>query len=453
MENIKIPEQFEFLFKPRRNKIMYGGRDGAKSYNIAQTLLVRGVSETLRILCTREFQNSIADSVHKLLSDLNDKHQLGYTVTNNSVKHPDTGTEFLFYGLKTNITKIKSLEAVDICWVEEAETISERSLEVLIPTIRKQGSEIWMSFNPYQEDDAVYKKYITPNIEALTLNSVFVDSDHYILRTGYQNNPFLSETSKLEIATMKKRDYRKFQHIYGGEPMGDDENCIIKPEWFDAVIDAHKHIGFTVKGAKVIGLDPADEGNDSKASVQRHGPLVTKIRNWQTGNLEEAVSLVYDAIGIGAGAKIKFKQLDPNEKIALTSFVGGAKVRNPLLKYQDDQINGDMFRNLRAQYYWLLRDRFELTYRAVVHGEYCDPNELISISSDCEFLDELKSELTKIQRKRSNTSSMILIESKQDMKGRGIKSPNIADALVYAFADNGVAMKKKVPNINFVSNW
>jgi len=464
---INIPSHFKFLFSPRRNKIIYGGRAGGKSWAIALALMVLGLKKKYRILCTREFQNSIADSVHKLLSDINDKYSLGYNVTNNSIIHPLTQSEFMFYGLKTNITKIKSLESIDICWVEEAETISERSLEILIPTIRKEGSEIWMSFNPFDENDAVYKQFITPYIEELSKHNKYVDAFHYILKVNYYDNPFLPDTIKQEIDLLKTTNYRKYLHIYEGEPIGHSENCIIEPEWFDAAIDAHKKLKWKVRGAKVIGFDPADEGNDNKAAVYRYGSVIENILDWEEGTLEEGVErvynfaveksvqeIVYDSTGIGAGAKIKFNQYDPNDLIIKTPFIGAAKPDFENDKYKNNIANKDMFRNKRAQYYWLLRDRFENTYRAIVHGEYVDPEEMISISSDCNNIDQLKAELTKIERKRSGTNQLILIESKADMRKRGLKSPNIADALIYCFAN--VGMSEQIDTnvtLNFMSEW
>jgi len=460
---IQIPKQFQFLFKPRRYKVMYSGRGAAKSWSIAQALMILGLQNKLRILCTRELQVSIGDSVHKLLSDMNERYNLGYEVTQTKIRHPVNGTEFLFYGLKTNITKIKSLEGIDIVWLEEAENISQMSLDILIPTIRKENSEIWVSFNPFDENDAVYKQFVTPYINELTINNKYIDNTRYILRTIYSENPFLPDTLTKEINDCKALDYRKYQQVWCGHPIADHENSIIKPEWFDTAIDAHLTLNFKPKGAKVIGFDPADEGSDSKASVNRYGTVVQKINVWADGNLEEAVEkvyngavlsktqeIVYDCVGIGAGAKIKFRSFDPNKTIQVTGFSGGASPTSG--HYKDDVLNKDMFRNLRAQYYWYLADRFELTYRAIKFGEYCDPQEMISICSDCEYLDELKSELTKIQRKRSNTNTMIQIESKIDMKKRGLKSPNIADALVYCFADTGVSNKELEP-LNFASAW
>jgi phage terminase large subunit len=146
----KFPKKLRFLFQPKRFKVAKGGRAGGKSWGYARALLIQGAERKLRILCTRETQKSIAESVHHLL-----KEQISllgleefYLVQETSIKGKN-GTEFIFSGIRQqNVATMKSLEDVDICWVEEAQVVTKRSWEVLIPTIRKENSEIWVSFNP-----------------------------------------------------------------------------------------------------------------------------------------------------------------------------------------------------------------------------------------------------------------------------------------------------------------
>jgi len=136
------------------------------------------------------------------------------------------------------------------------------------------------------------------------------------------------------------------------------------------------------------------------------------------------------------GAKIKFKQLNGNGEIIIEGFCGSESPVKPNTKYQGDIINEDLFANKRAQYWWYMRDRFERTYRAVELGEYTDPDELIFLDGTMKHLKLLKAELTRVQRKRTRSgNNRIQIESKQDMKARALQSPNIADALVYSFAN------------------
>lgn len=159
---IRLPPKVQFLFKPMRYKVLYGGRGSAKSHSVAKTLLMLGVEYRLRVLCTREVQKTIAQSVHKLLKDQIQELQIGheYEVLDNVIRGRN-GTEFLFTGLADHTAEsIKSYEAIDIVWVEEARSVSKNSWDVLIPTIRKDGSEIWITFNPELDTDETYVRFV-----------------------------------------------------------------------------------------------------------------------------------------------------------------------------------------------------------------------------------------------------------------------------------------------------
>ena len=132
-----------------------------KSHSVARALLISGEREKLRILCTRELQRSIKDSVHKLLSDLIAEYELtNYLILKETIINTDTGTEFIFRGIRNNTTEIKSTEGVDICWCEEAHAMTKASIDVLTPTIRKPGSQIIWTFNRMTELDPVYVKFV-----------------------------------------------------------------------------------------------------------------------------------------------------------------------------------------------------------------------------------------------------------------------------------------------------
>lgn len=208
MTNIQIPETFAFLREPKRYKILYGGRGGAKSHSIARTLLVMGMERPLRIICARELQKSIGDSVHALLKDLIVLHELSsfYTATEKKISGIN-GTEFKFRGLKHNTTDMKSLEGADVCWVEEAENVSAGSYEILIPTIRRDGSEIWISFNPKNSTDPTYQNFIVPN-----------DPDIIKKKVSWRDNPFFPEVLNKERLRLKEKDELAYNHIWEGEP-------------------------------------------------------------------------------------------------------------------------------------------------------------------------------------------------------------------------------------------
>jgi phage terminase large subunit len=158
---VSFPEPFQGLWESSRYKVYYGGRGGAKSWAIARALILKSLERKMLILCTRELQTSIADSVHRLLTDQIGAMELGasFEIERNTIRSA-SGSEFRFKGLRHSIEEIKSTEGVDICWVEEAQSVSAHSWEILIPTIRKEGSEIWVSFNPGQEDDPTYRRFV-----------------------------------------------------------------------------------------------------------------------------------------------------------------------------------------------------------------------------------------------------------------------------------------------------
>jgi len=205
---IKLAKAFKPLIKPKRFKVIKGGRGSGKSTHVAIILLLKAMEKKLRILCAREVQNSISDSVHKLLSDIinNNPEFSAYKITQNSIRYPN-GSEFLFKGLKHNIQDIKSTESIDICWVEEAQSVSAISWDVLVPTVRNENSEIWITFNPDLEDDPTYIRFVK--------NADY--NDFLVLTVNYDQNPFLSDTLKAEMERDKKRDYANYLHVWEGE--------------------------------------------------------------------------------------------------------------------------------------------------------------------------------------------------------------------------------------------
>jgi phage terminase large subunit len=202
-----FPEKLQQLFEPSRYKILYGGRAGTKSWGIARALLIQGTQRKLRILCAREIQKSIEQSVHQLLVD--QIIALGltgfYSWTKTQI-YGANGTSFTFAGLWKNVDNIKSLEGVDIVWVEEATTVSKASWDKLIPTIRKPGSEIWVSFNPELATDETYKRFVQrPPPGAI------------LIEIGYLDNPWLSDEMRAEIDDLFANDPDDAAHIYGGK--------------------------------------------------------------------------------------------------------------------------------------------------------------------------------------------------------------------------------------------
>lgn len=205
----KFPAKLQCLFQPLRYKITHGGRGSGKSWSIARALLILGAKRPLRILCAREVQKSLKDSVYKLLVDQIKSLGLSgkYDVLETTIRGKN-GTEILFSGLSSvTAENIKSFESVDICWVEEGQTITKRSWDILTPTIRKDGSEIWISMNPELETDESYKRFVANP-----------PPDSIVVEMNWRDNPWFTKELEAErrhaLRTMSADDY---QNIWEGK--------------------------------------------------------------------------------------------------------------------------------------------------------------------------------------------------------------------------------------------
>lgn len=202
----RIPEAFEGLLEPHRYKVFYGGRGGAKSQSFAITLLMMGMQKPIRVLCAREVQNSIRDSVKRLLDDEIDRLGIRwfYSSVDTEIRGQN-GTLFVFYGLR-NMSSLKSMKGLTHCWVEEAESISERSLDILRPTVREEGSEIWFSFNPEHTHSPIWQHFIVNRPE-----------DALVRKVTWRDNPWFPEVLDEERRACLA-DPDKYDWIWEGNP-------------------------------------------------------------------------------------------------------------------------------------------------------------------------------------------------------------------------------------------
>ena len=203
---IEVFPAFSELWKPHRYKVYRGGRGSGKSFAVAEFLIVQALQRPYRILCAREFQNSIAESCHRLIQDRIEYHGLAsfFTINNTSIKSA-AGAEFLFKGLSTGIESVKSTEGINYCWCEEADKISERSWEILIPTIRAPGSEIIVTFNPGDPEDATYVRFVKEH-----------PPDCVSCLVNYPENPLFPEVLRLEMEACRTTDPEKYEHVWMG---------------------------------------------------------------------------------------------------------------------------------------------------------------------------------------------------------------------------------------------
>ena len=218
---ISFPPPYRPLFKPARYKVFYGGRGGAKSWAFARALLLKGVERKLRILCAREYQTSIADSVHKLLGDQISDLGLSrwYDVQKTRIVGMN-GTEFIFKGLRHNIQEIKSTEGVDVAWIEEAQSVSNESWDILIPTIRQAGSEIWVSFNPIDVDDPTYKRFVLDPPPGAIVQKV-----------TFRDNPWFPDVLRDEMEYLRRVDPEAYQHVWEGETRTVSDAVILRGKY------------------------------------------------------------------------------------------------------------------------------------------------------------------------------------------------------------------------------
>ncbi len=208
MSDVEIPKNLLPLFQPKRYKILHGGRGSGKSWSVARALIALSASKPLRILCARETQKSIQESVHRLLKD-----QIGllgldslFDVQESRILGKN-GSEITFVGVRQQgVANMKSYEGTDICWVEEAQVVTQKSWDVLIPTIRKPGSEIWVTFNPELDSDPTYERFV--------LNP---PSEAWVQQVNWSDNPWFPPELEKERQDWLKRDPTGYKTVWEGE--------------------------------------------------------------------------------------------------------------------------------------------------------------------------------------------------------------------------------------------
>lgn len=221
-----VPSYAKSLFEQKRYKVLYGGRGSSKSHTVARMLLAKGKSQVIRCLCAREFQNSIKESVHKLLTDL--IYEMGlqdhYSITQQTISGKN-GSEFIFRGLHGSLMSIKSMEGITDLWLEEAQTVSQASWDVLVPTIRQEGSEIWATFNPENADDPTYVKFIDEN------GNPRENEDLICMRVNWMNNPWFPDVLEKEKNYLFEVNSDLALHVWEGYCRSNSDSQIFANKW------------------------------------------------------------------------------------------------------------------------------------------------------------------------------------------------------------------------------
>ena len=402
----KIPDIFApLLTEHKRIKLYYGGRGGGKSYAFADSLLLKGRMQKILIACLREVQDSIKDSVYRLLCDRISFYGLkDYKIQETQIINKITGTRFIFKGLRDqDIQKIKSLEGVDIAWIEEGQTISKKTWDILSPTIRKDGSEIWISMNRNEENDPLWM-LLAANPDERTL----------VIKVNYYDNPFCPEELKIQAQKCKNDNYDDYLHIWLGHPLIQGASKLIAA---DKVRQSFVAKILTSSSPLVIGLDIARFGDDSTVFCFRRGRLCQKfevLKKQDTVSIAnhcqniineyQPIRIFMDSGGVGGGVYDILYSRGFQNIIRAVNF--GSKA---ILEERYANRRAEMWDNARA---WLSQEL------------------AVQLPPDEDLFNELCS-----VNKRYDTKGRLLLESKEDIKKRLGRSPDKADAFVLTFAE------------------
>lgn len=397
---VLIPSEYaRLLDKDWRTMLIYGGRYSLKSHTVARVLLIRAMQSKIRVLAARELQTSIADSSHQLLSDLiNTYGWSDFVIQKDKIFNTKTGSEFIFKGLRNNTQHIKSLEGIDIAWVDEAQMISKNSIDVLTPTIRKPGSQIIWTMNRLNELDPVYAEYaLKPREDSVILNINYDVAEKY---------GWMPKVIKDEIEYDKENSPELYSHKWLGLPMNQVDNAIISRD----VVLAAMQRSIEPEGQIEIGVDVARMGNDRTELVKRQG-------------LKEIARETYT----------KLRTTEVVEKVE--QMAGGDKTI--LIKVDDTGVGGGVTDEL-------LKDGFNVM--AINFGARAmDPNKYTNLISEAWF--HMQTIMPEVQLIQDNDLLMELsnrawkmdakgrraVESKDDYKKRGYRSPDKADATILCF--------------------
>lgn len=417
---------------PVTMRTLHGGRMSSKSHDAAGVAIARANHHTERFLCTRMYQNRIADSVYTLLKDKISYFGLqnNFKVYADAIEHKHNDSLFRFYGIARNLEEIKSFEGATVWWNEESQNLTKKMFTTIRPTImRNEGAEMWFTLNGQLVSDYSWQRLVeSPPRGAL------------VRMINYPENPFLTESALRDIEAEFEEDPDLAEHIYLGVPYADDDQSIIKRSWINACVDAHIKLDIDMSGKCCVGYDVADSGADRNCVTVFNGAIAEKLDAWKAGEDELSKSslhaysfvagdglLSYDSIGVGAGVGSILKKAG---KKNYAKFNAGDAPFNPTKEYAPKITNKMKFENLKAQAWRDVADRMRNTYNAVTKGMKYKADELISISSDIAHLEALKGELC-APRSDYSKRGLDMVESKKEVKKRlDDKSHDLADSFI-----------------------
>lgn len=394
----RVSPKMEAFRKPYRIKLARGGRGaGAKSWSAASLLIQRAHREKINIACFREIQNSISESVYSLMClQIERLRYPGWNIYSDHIISPQGG-KIIFKGLKDlrAANQIKSLEGYNIFWLEEAQTISQASIDILLPTLRKEGSELWATYNLLSESDPINQIWTSDRTDVLRVD----------LLPGRQDNPWFPEVLQKEMELAYKTNPDLAEHIWGGQPLKQSEQSIFSRA---DVIEATRRQIEPDPHDVAVGVDVARFGDDRTVIYKRQGWVVTDSRvmtkkdtiqvalaAWDLANRDPSVPIVVDDTGVGGGVTDQLRRL--GAKVVAVNFGAAAHDKTRYGTVADEL--------------W-----FEL------------PINEIQIPADNELIQELT-----LRQYTYDKQYRRKIESKQEYKKRLGRSPDKADALLLTY--------------------
>ena len=375
-----------------RNIAVYGGRAGGKSETFGRTLVKLGTQQTLLILCCREVQNSIADSSKGVLENAIREEGLSYfyTIRRNEIEGMN-GTRFIFRGLSNRTDEqLRSIVGIDIAWIEEAQAVSEESWHKLTATVRKERSQIWVSFNPHRATDIVYRMFVsTPKLPPRSR----------VLKVNYDDNPFVTRETLEEVAFDREYNPELYRWKWLGElePDMGVKRVLLMRDLLVCVdlYPKHKHLADDYPA--YVGLDVADTGPDKCALAVRRGPCLVEVETWRgtegtmmpttrkahaAAERTQAHRLYYDSGGVGFGVREDLNQIADREgrlRYYIEPVKFGESPMGPDVRFDMRQTNKEAFARRNAQLAWAVKIRSQNTAR-LANGEDVEPTQCLFIN-------------------------------------------------------------------------
>lgn len=385
---------------PYRYYCYSGGRASGKSTAVAQSLILRASIQPITVLCAREFQNSITDSVYKLLTNTIEEFGLqGFEIRRDGISHVN-GSNFIFRGLHDNIQSIKSIEGIDVCWIEEAQTISKASLTTLIPTIRKPNSTLIFTWNPLTSHDPIWTYFIS------------TDSEKRLHQTCHWHTTFedVHRLLSQDVIDMIEADKQTadYGHVWLGLPYADTNNQLISDTMINEALQRT-----ATDGPATFGVDVARYGSDRTALTIKKGNRIETLESWTHASIVDTAERI----------RLRASQYQPIDIRIDDTGVGGGLT--DLLKSWNMPATG-------INYAGKPKDPQYPNIASELWFDFATMLPQLSINPQLADLAKLTTELT--TRKWQITSrNQRQIESKQDYKDTmNLGSPDLADSMLLA---------------------